>query len=260
MKLLAFICAHGALDVANDEEKANVRQFAKGHCDALSTSRRGRTPAGAKLQTALSKAIKEKNTNLATVLVSVEMESASPKDLADAFRLAEESESIELALAALSSRRCKPDDVKLMRNVLKLALKKASPKLTLVACKAGALRGAGAQDMNDVLALALDEAASELAFIACKAFGLSSGCVPKFNPKMVSSALRLGLETDCLELLLFTCTHAANLDLCRSIGEILDGLLQFAVRQSSVELATIVCQAGSFSSLGAETASDVLSP
>ena len=258
MKLLAFICAHGALEVANDEEKANVRQFAKDHCDALSTSRRGRTPASTKLQTALSKAVTEKKTYLATVLVSVEMDVDSSKDIADALQLAEKSESIELALAVLSSCRCKLDDVKLitMRSVLELALRKASLKLTLVACEAGALIGAGSQDMNNVLALALDEASAELALIACKAFDLSSGCVPKFSPKMVTSALHLGLETDCLELLLLTCTCAANSDLRKIMGQRLDELLQFAERRSSVELAAIVCQAVPLAS--AKTASDVL--
>ena len=197
-----------------------------------------------------------------------------------------ESVELVLAVASLTAALhvLRLTNVVLAR-LLQFALRHRSVELTIVLCKAGALDGVAAWTVNDVLAFALESKSLELALLtfqpdvlitfqaddvlafdertadlmqatACLALDTSSVELSilvcqrdEFDPtnaKVASQMLRLGMDSDSVELVLAVLSNA---EACASTpSEMLVALLQLAVKQTSSQLATLVCNAGAVTS------------
>ena len=228
LELLSFVCAHGAIDAANDKVKLDAAKLA---VDSISRDSLYVAPLflsfdTASLQDAFQEATEKGAVHAAIVLVSVgALKEVTDDVLTNTLRLALSECSVELALAVLKSEALEINDKKLLGDLLDLAVNKESTQLALAMChtvcaspndsekaslsqdevldlaaKKGpsaehvagmhqaALDAVGAQTANNVLSLALEKKSVALAMIVCKASTLTQRNCAQYDAQSPGAA------------------------------------------------------------------------
>ena len=205
--LLGFVCAHGALETANQKLKSGAIQFATENASRDQCPPRAPPLAVAddvSFLNACLKAMEEGELHLVIVLAAAgALTSAGDEIIAKFLWFAVSKGSVELALLLLKTNKRPNLDKNLRRGVLELAEREMSVELAqkLTACCEDFAEGETSVGHDAVLGLLLRKgAATQFLLALCQTAFLTG-----VRAQMVRSVLTFAVENESAELTLLAC-------------------------------------------------------
>ena len=267
LELLSFVCAHGALDAADDEMKMEAEKLAM-ESISQDSSPTLLSPSldSASLQDAFQRAMEKGTVHAAIILASVGALNRVTDDVVvKAMRLALSEGSVELALVLLKSssfRMNEVNDMDLSGHILRLALEERSLELLSFVCAHGALDAAdgkvkmeaaklGIESISHdssptLLSQSIDSVSLQDAFQRATEKGAfhaaiilaSVSALRGVTDVVVTNVLRLALSEGSVEFAWAVLKFGA---FKTDDKKFFNDLLDFAMRKESIQLVLAMC-------------------
>ena len=245
LELLSFVCAHGALDGADDNVKSEAVEFAS---RTISRGLPSRTtldsPTTANL---LEHAVDEKAVHSGIILLSAcAFEDCSDEVIGKALRLAVSRKSPELAAAVFKSNApLKGTGTRYVGTleIQQAKLAEASVELATNACKGSGLNTASLNTVRDTLLLGLKSESANLVELVL-ALEQIQAAVFGMTLAQRRRLLQFTMQQVSVQLAVEVCQAKAMAGAGFTTGR---KMLAFALEKGSVELATMAVEAGGLS-------------
>ena len=228
LELLSFVCAHGALDAADDEVKMEAAELAMESISHNSpTTTLSTSLDSTSLQNAFQQATEQGAVHAAFILVSLgALRRVTDDVLTNTLRLAVSEGSVELALAVFRSRPLSTNDKELFSDLLDLAVNEESPQLALAVCHTTCATSKDSEkallSQDEVLDLILKkEPSAELVTGVCQ----DATVLDAVGAQTANSVLSFALQKKSANLALIAC-EACTLTKETVPGSTLDILVQ----------------------------------
>ena len=291
LELLSFVCAHGALDGADDKIKSEAVEFAMERIPRDSGMSHSVSLDRVSLYKAFQLAEGENGVLTATIVVAAGAFRDSSQDrFAEVLQHAIQEDRVELAMALLKSVAFKVEDKKLLCDTFDMATNEESTQLALAVmrhkalpvegtpaplqdqtpyvlwdalgsanvefivdlCHATRLIGAGSQTVADVLAVALQNKSVELASIVLRTAGVSP---EEHAPSFIHAAANVTLATSSVELAILVCHRP---EFFTASTTVVNKILQLGLDSKSIELEMAVLSKAAALNLNHESVDLVL--